>query len=130
MNAENPLWTLEEALRYLRTIEAVVAQSCNAHVGLAGGVLLRGQSFKDLDILIYGHNKKNVGWVHTLEELKRTGLIKNVERSLDAWLNETPRGSSHYSDCEYATIFRANTQEDKRVDLFFVQKMTYVKTEG
>lgn len=49
------MWTLELGLAVARIVQTIVVDH-GAHVGLTGGVLLRGQSEKDLDILIYPHD--------------------------------------------------------------------------
>ena len=46
--------TIEEALYYVRALEKVT-EPYGFHCALAGGVLHKGYSHKDLDIIIYPH---------------------------------------------------------------------------
>lgn len=49
------MWTLGEALALVRSIEPVVAV-VGWHVALGGGVLLRGESTHDLDLIFIPHS--------------------------------------------------------------------------
>lgn len=45
---------LEDGIRVLRHVEKIV-EPLGAHAALTGGVIFRGQSEKDIDIIIYPH---------------------------------------------------------------------------
>src|SRR3954468_23467313 len=47
-----PMWTLEQAITTLRLLEPKLRER-GAHCALAGGVMAKGESWKDLDIIIY-----------------------------------------------------------------------------
>lgn len=49
-------WSLEEALALVRELEETVSVF-GWHVGLTGGVLKRGYSEKDVDIIAYPHKR-------------------------------------------------------------------------
>lgn len=48
------MWTLESAIVFLRDLEEVIAPDW--HCSLAGGVLQRGQSNHDLDVILIPHS--------------------------------------------------------------------------
>lgn len=52
--AEGVMWTREEALRVVTWLEPKLAEN-GFHVALAGGVLTKGTSKKDLDLIVYPH---------------------------------------------------------------------------
>jgi hypothetical protein len=52
-------WTLETALEFIRNVEPVVRRDAYCCLGLLGGVLRKGESDKDLDIIIIPMNGKN-----------------------------------------------------------------------
>lgn len=52
-----PVWVLPEALGLLQDFEKIAAP-LHAHVALTGGVLFKGYSCKDLDVVVYPHQKK------------------------------------------------------------------------
>ncbi len=47
------LWTLEKGLELVRSLERALAP--HYHAALAGGVLMRGESKHDLDVVVYPH---------------------------------------------------------------------------
>ena len=47
-----PMWTLESALAFIRDLD-VETRKVEWNTALAGGVLLKGESYKDLDIVFY-----------------------------------------------------------------------------
>lgn len=51
------LWTLDLALELVRDIEPVLAE-LGWHVAITGGVLFRGYSMKDLDLIVFPHAKR------------------------------------------------------------------------
>lgn len=46
------MWTLEEAIKLLRELEPT-ANAHGLHLGITGSVLYKGESQKDLDIVVY-----------------------------------------------------------------------------
>jgi len=55
--SDNRHWTQTEALLFLADLETKAA-AAGLHVALAGSVLYRGESKKDLDVVIYPHTKE------------------------------------------------------------------------
>src|SRR5215207_8685367 len=68
-----PLWTLEEGLAMARHLEIVFDK--RFHVALGGSVLHKGQSFKDLDLLVYPRMPAN-----TVDEMR--GLLPEADLTL------------------------------------------------
>lgn len=65
-------WELIEAITELRELEPI-ANKHNAHIALAGGVLINGHSTKDLDVIVYPRKKK--GGLKPLEILAAFGAV-------------------------------------------------------
>lgn len=113
--AEDPSlgWTLEQARSLLNYLEPQLA-AVGYHVGLMGSVLLRGESSKDLDIIIYPHNKmvQDIPRVHAVLvslELKQQADIVNV---LKTW-----KFRAGVTDSKHVEVWK--TPGKKRIDVFF-----------
>ncbi len=50
--AKEPVWRLEQALEVVRNLNAHL-EPLGFHTGMTGGVLFRGESSKDLDLIVY-----------------------------------------------------------------------------
>jgi hypothetical protein len=53
------IWTIGQAIALVRDLEPHLAE-VGWHVALAGGVLLRGESAHDLDLVVYPHDSTSV----------------------------------------------------------------------
>lgn len=51
-------WTRETAFNFLVPLEAKLAAE-GYHCALAGGVMYKGSSTKDLDVIVYPHDREN-----------------------------------------------------------------------
>lgn len=99
-------WTLEEGLVVVRELEAQCSRY-GWHFALGGGVLLRGQSDHDLDVIVYPHSSRvgvdtgklrarlrDLGWKlrgraeYVIEEWRKKGSIDR--KHVDIWA--TPDG--------------------------------------
>jgi len=49
------MWTLKEAIELIQEIEPKF-QAAGFHVGLTGSVVFKGESKKDLDLIVYPHD--------------------------------------------------------------------------
>ncbi len=102
------VWTLEEGLEVVRKFE-LIAKHHEAHVALGGSVLIKGESSKDLDIMIYAHNT-TIGYStkSIMEDLRTLGL---------KYRGKPPRKSRYYADGKEIMVCEF---DGKRVDIFFL----------
>ncbi len=72
------MWTLEEGLAFIRDLQPK-AWANGYHLALAGGVLNRGESFKDLDIIVMGMSNRILPDVGRITGApNRVGLIGDI----------------------------------------------------
>lgn len=65
------MWKLDTAVSCCRALETALAP--NYHVALGGGVLLRGKSTHDLDVLVYPHHSSHFDIAEIRQLLKAAG---------------------------------------------------------
>lgn len=105
-------WNLLEALDLVRQIVPVAA-SWNCGVGLAGSVLTKGASDKDVDIIIMPFKTVDPALPYDFE-----GFRRDVDKSIGTscnWQNRTPH---HPGDTKEVWFTRIG---GKRVDFFFLK---------
>jgi len=51
---DGKVWTLEQGVAFCRKVEDLLVPA-GFHCALGGGVLQKGESFKDLDVFVYPH---------------------------------------------------------------------------
>lgn len=79
-----PMWTLEAGLALVRTLEKALAP--NYHAALGGGVLHRGESNHDLDIIILPHHANHLDVKEIHEVLrKHLRLVVPRDKILEDW---------------------------------------------
>lgn len=67
------MWDLNEALEFIRKQQPTFHEM-NAHIALAGSVLNKGYSDKDLDIIVMGmHNNKEFDYQNIINYLDLIG---------------------------------------------------------
>ena len=107
--SRKPLWTLEQGLRFVRLLEQALAP--HYHVALLGSVLQKGESAKDIDIMIVPHTteRNNIWEIWSL--LNGFGLHFKIGCDVvhDAWRKA---GSA---DTKHVEVW---TYRGKRVDVF------------
>lgn len=110
-------WTLQEGLLLIRQIEPI-AVTCGWHTALGGGVLIRGESEHDVDVIVYPRTPvKPHGICIPMD------LLGQIAYQLPGFVNPHSRskikkgsgGSSEQSKSVYAGTF-----EGKRVDFIFL----------
>jgi hypothetical protein len=101
-----PDWTLAQGVEVAQNLEASLQP--DFHVALAGSVLTKGMSFKDLDIHVYPHNIKASSYGTAKEALLRVGLVPEI------------LGPSLYND-KFVERWRLY---GKRVDIFYPYPFT------
>ncbi len=106
-----PLWTLDEALLLVRHLEDAVVP--HFHVALGGSVLIRGWSDKDVDVVIYPHNKTRAS-PPAEDLLQKAGLtvVFNSTQMRKKW-------GSEYGTTDTKSIERWDWK-GRRVDIFFL----------
>lgn len=108
--AEGVMWTREEALRVVTWLEPKLAEN-GFHVALAGGVLTKGTSKKDLDLIVYPHEKGGPlqpAWEHAWSYLQK-------------WLHAESLGECHgVSQNHDDKIVCWLQARGKRIDFFFL----------
>jgi len=85
-------WTIEDAIQFCRALEDAIAP-VGFHVGLRGGVLLRGKSDRDLDLVIYPHDSSDVHLDRLRDRLRSFGL-KQVESTAQVHARWQARGTT------------------------------------
>lgn len=109
-----PMWNLSEGVEFARSLSAILIP-VGFDVALAGSVLKRGQSFKDLDLVVYPLNTSELihHWV-VCKALRSGGgvLIADQGRVTESWRK---KGSS---DTKHVEIWRF---DGRRVDLLFLK---------
>jgi len=114
----NKGWTLDEAIAFVKLLEVELAEKCDAHCGIVGGVLMKGESEKDLDVVIYPHKKPHgVEWS---PEWLNDFLSQYLGSPLQACTNIT---SGAYRDAKRVSWVRIKNgvHAGKRIDFFFLQ---------
>lgn len=106
-------WSLEQGIEVCRLIQAAV-QPLGFHVGLAGSVLTKGASSKDLDVIVYPHNRTSrppVAAIH--EALNGIGVVLTWDRE---FINKI-RVEKGSTDTKHVEAF---LYQGKRIDVFFL----------
>jgi hypothetical protein len=98
-----PLWTLKDGLKAARHVEEMLGG--HFHVGLAGSVLVSGQSQKDLDLIVYPHSGGDVDKEAVTRLLRAGGMARMMTD-----------GRGNYPDGRVGFF----TYRGKRVDILFL----------
>ena len=103
-----PLWTATEAIAFVNELENEFS-NVGWHCALTGGVLFNGSSDKDLDIVVYPHQKigakplfhrvrrvlSTLGWcqVRTVGQLRKYWRSKGLKdmKHVEVWLTPDDR---------------------------------------
>lgn len=103
------MWTLEEGIAFARELEKYMDDWF--HTALAGSVLHKGESFKDVDIIVYPHNTQTFMEPETVvkQRLEKFGLEFDHQRI----------GGDEYPDKKLVYIYK--TKEGKRVDILVLK---------
>jgi len=108
MSEEMPIiWTIGEGIAYVRKLEDHLHDK-GFHAALSGGVLWKGSSTKDLDIILYPHTSDTCSFYHNLEPLME-GMIDGPWKEVD---------HEEYGDAKLVMKAKVN---GKTVDFFLLQ---------
>jgi hypothetical protein len=107
------MWTREEAIIFIREL-SLKMQLAGYEIALAGGVLKKGKSSKDLDLIIFPTTTERANLVAARNSLRSAGLVCLMpkEEVQARWLVD--HGSR---DKKHVEVWR---YKGKRVDLFFL----------
>jgi len=101
------MWTRETAFQFLEPLEKFLAGN-GYHCALAGGVMYKGTSDKDLDVIVYPHDRDNCILVDVLWERLR-GFLSPLK-------SFNSKGSSR--DSKDVRVFYV---AGRRIDFFFLK---------
>lgn len=106
------MWTLPQAIEFINEITPQIKE-VGYGIALAGGVLLRGESNTDLDLILYPMStaNQNLGLLHTKLQHLGLELKKDKSQVRKIWKS---KGSL---DLKHVEVWAYN---DKRIDLFFL----------
>ncbi len=101
------MWTLEQGLELIRSIEPKLRE-IDWYSGLTGGVLYKGESSKDLDIIVspLSYSKK------TMQDVRQVLLTNGLKMKVEMGLVMEYHGNKNRVE--------VYTYVDKRVDVFFM----------
>jgi hypothetical protein len=103
-----PVWTFHEGVGTARVVESVI-RPCGYFTALAGSVLYKGRSFKDLDLLI-----TPLGATPYDEWAARLALCKLNMRKV----HECSRGSEYDRSNHRVEVW--NDAQGRRIDIFWM----------
>lgn len=105
------MWTLQDGILMLSALEPKLKE-LNAHCGLTGSVLYRGNSIKDLDVIIYPRHKNQKD--HWIKKDIKGFLVKFFESDK---MNDCTSKSQDRDDKKVCWL---TTKTGKRIDFFFL----------
>ncbi len=108
-----PLWTLDSALDFVRTISPIVS-SAGYGVAIGGSVLIEGSSDKDLDLVIFPLDASEVSYSRLYIEFCKIGLARKCPHHRVAMI--WARAGSN--DSKRVEVWY--TSDDRRVDVFLL----------
>lgn len=106
------MWKLNDAIEEIKQLEPKLA-AVGFHCALTGSVLYKGESIKDLDLVIYPHNKN--GAFDTDWQPARD-CVKNHFKS--AFIKDCGGTSQIRDDKKVSWI---SDELQRRIDLFFLE---------
>lgn len=102
------MWTLEEGVKFIRWIEPKLAEK-GFHCALTGGVIFKGKSVKDLDVIVYPHTAEGMPDFDSVWPLITDWCKSETQNSC--------QGTSQIRDEKDVRWLQAR---GKRVDFFFL----------
>jgi hypothetical protein len=102
------MWTLDESLKLIRTIQPEM-KNYEYHITLGGGILNNGISNKDLDLFFLKlNNHTGQGW----------GLFQYLSKIMGPLIGIRDSPDYHEGDMWHYTYMYKGRYDGKRVDLF------------
>lgn len=119
-------WTLDDAVALIRVIEKQLAK-VHAHVGITGGVLFRGKSAKDLDLIVYPHNASEPPKIDKIKDALAKCDIYPAEaeqtatsRPYSSSRQYRTGGSLWFSSGDNKFVSVYETMDGRRIDIMFL----------
>lgn len=106
----NAIWTREDASYVCEHLEKLLKEK-GAHLALAGSVMYKGWSSKDLDLIIYPHQN----WAR-LDPLWTHAMIEECEKFFRGKAHRYEPGVNEYA----REIWWLMTPKNKKVEIFFL----------
>lgn len=106
-------WKLDEAVAFVRHLQPFVF-AAGFHAGLLGSVLTKGESSKDLDVLLYPHTTAKVD----LEGLYRAMVEAGMKRVVPFANVCRVRAQVKSFDTKHVEVWE---HEKRRIDVFFLR---------
>lgn len=107
-------WTLDEGVDFVRSLELRLAPTW--HVALGGSVLMRGESRKDIDLIIYPHNASDESGWEVLEACLRAAGLSLFVSEYEVRAAWRDAGST---DTKHVSVWLTSLHEEgRRVDVF------------
>lgn len=100
-------WTLAQGVEFCRSLQTFL-RPLGFGVALTGGVLLKGDSDKDLDLIVYPFKKQTTNYERLRERLLEFGL---------SFVRLPNHGLGYPDDGKDVQVWQ---YQGKRIDLFFL----------
>lgn len=100
------IWSLIDGIDLIRQVEQIVIP-LGYHAALAGSVLMKGGSDKDLDIILYKHNKK-------VKVFSKKRVLKALEQC-----NIINHQRVEFFEYDKKYVYKTEYLT-KRIDIFFI----------
>lgn len=108
LDLDIPIWSLEEGIEFCRAAEKLLPSL--AHVALGGGVLWRGSSNNDLDVVIYPHAAPDPEFTP-----------KRIRELLGTLLDPSPWMPCDHEEYDDSKTVIKGSHNGKPIDFFFLQ---------
>lgn len=106
------MWTLEQAIEAWRNVECMIAPY-GWHAALGGGVLARGYSTHDLDLIVYAHTRGRGAVTDVVLSLSDLGWTRTHDAAamIAHWREQ--------GSCDTKRVESWRTLDGKRVDVIY-----------
>ena len=112
------MWTLAQARKFASSLEAAL-EPRGWHVALAGSVLHKGKSSKDLDLIVYPRSTATSRYLEIANGLKAVGcsLKFSAEKVRGFWRQTSSQDRKHVE-----VWYFVDGSKIKRIDVFVMDR--------
>jgi hypothetical protein len=107
------MWTLEEALELIRSLQDPLARA-GYGVGLAGGVLINGKSDHDLDVIVYPLDST----VQNRRDVERQLIMCGLDLKFDLQYVRKMWAKKKSHDQKHVEVWEDS--QGRRIDIFLL----------